>query len=71
MSKSKNIVQAARAHTDLNIFAAVVAILEGGCIYTAEAKGTVSKIINLCQVEQRRQLELYDKAVRCVEQGKL
>jgi len=54
--------KAVEAHTNLNIFAVIVAILEGGCIYGGgTAQTTVSKIVKLCQQEQQRQLRIYDR----------
>jgi hypothetical protein len=49
------------AHSDLNIFAAIEAILEGGTIHGSNA--TAAKIIGLCRTECQRQLRLMDKAV--------
>lgn len=54
---------AAKAHTDLNVFAAVVCILEGGNIYLPESKAAAAKIIRLCHAEQRKRLRDYDAAV--------
>lgn len=50
------------AHCNLNIFAAIVAILEGGTIYGGE-NAAAKKIIAICQAEQQRQLKLQDKAI--------
>ena len=59
-------VKAAHAHTNLNIMAAVVAILTGGCIYPTNhsVHATVLKIVKLCESEQRRQLSIYDSNSR-------
>lgn len=57
--RKAHIREAARAHTNLNTFAAVVAVLEGGCVYGDNA--TARKIIALAQAEQRRQLRIHDK----------
>ena len=60
-----NISDAMDAHTNLNTFAAIVAILEGGCVYgptEGSAGRTASRIIKLCQEEQHRQLKAIDKA---------
>jgi hypothetical protein len=61
------IVAAAHAHSNLNIFAAVVSILEGGHIYgpgAGSANMTAAMIIELCKAEQARQLDAYDRACR-------
>lgn len=53
---------AAHAHTNLNIFAAIASILEGGTIYGSRtAQSTAQKIIRLCNEEGMRQLRTYDK----------
>ena len=57
-----SIVQAAQAYTDLNIFAAVEALLEGGCVYTTSGQAMADRIIALCKQEQQRQLRAYDAA---------
>ncbi len=56
--------QAAKHHTDLNIFAAVMAILEGGCVYTANGLKAAHKIIGICKKEQQRQLSAYVREVK-------
>jgi len=57
----KDVDAAMRARSHLNIFAAIVAILEGGTISGDIAAKT--KIIKICKIEQQRQLKLMDKAV--------
>lgn len=54
---------AAQAHTDLNTFGAVVAILEGGVIYTASGARVASQIIRLCKSQAIKQLKSYDAAL--------
>jgi hypothetical protein len=49
------------AQSDLNIFAAVQAILEGGTV--SGSNPAAAKIIGLCKTECQRQLRLMDKAV--------
>ncbi|MCB8880071.1 hypothetical protein ACELLULO517_07480 [Acidisoma cellulosilytica] len=59
--------EAARAHSNLNTFASIVTILEGGHIYGLEksqtAQKTAQKIIDICKREQQFQLRAYDAAV--------
>lgn len=43
--------------------AAIIAILEGGCIYRPESHKTTSKIIKMCKSEQKKLLRMYDAAV--------
>lgn len=57
---------AARAHSNLNAFAIVKAVLESGAIYRSKdrtAQTSVIRIVHICNDEIQRQLRLYDKAV--------
>lgn len=61
----RQIVQeAADAHTRLNAFYALIAILEGGCLPggSSSANEAAETIIDICKDEASRQLELYDGA---------
>lgn len=62
MRKSpKALIQdAAEAHSNLTTLAAVVEILEGGCIYGPNK--AAEEIIRIAKREQRVQLRKYDKA---------
>lgn len=62
MSRSKNISAAARAHSNLCVFGAIVAMLEGGVIEGLSAEKAKEKIIRICKQEQQRQLTLFDQA---------
>jgi hypothetical protein len=70
MSRNKACAsEAAKAHTNLNTFESVIALLEGGTIYTVggqSAYRTVTKIIKLCKDEQQRQLSIYDSAMSAI-----
>lgn len=60
---------AAEAHTNLNTFGAVIAILEGGCVYGntgASAGMTAKKIIAMCKAESGKQLALYDRHIDAI-----
>lgn len=62
--------EAAQAHSNLNTFGAVVAILEGGLVYghgDGSAKTTANKIINICQAEMQKQLRMYDRHVAAID----
>lgn len=70
MSKPKKlgihepIALAAEAHTNLNIFAAVVSLLEGGHLYSSGACHTAtSRIIRICKAEEIKWLAEYDRNV--------
>lgn len=60
-TREQHIKDAAEAHTNLNTFAVVVSVLEGGniCGYSAAAE----RIIKICLREQQLYLEKYDRAV--------
>ncbi len=56
--------KASRAESQLNVFASIQAILEGGTISgSGTAEATKQKIIKLCLAEQQRQLAIFDKAL--------
>ena len=63
MGNADHAKEAAYAHSDLNVFGAVVALMEGGTLYTSGGHQAASKIIRLCQTEMQRQLRAYDKAL--------
>lgn len=48
------------AHTNLNIFYAIIAICEGGCFYNEPP--AVQRIIAICKAESDRQLKKMDRA---------
>lgn len=58
--------RAANAHTDLNTFASVVSLLEGGHIYLPASRRAVGKIITICKREQSKRLAAYDAAINIV-----
>lgn len=61
MSVSALEAEMARAHANLNTFASLVAILEGGCVYGGMGSDVAANtIIARCQKEQQRLLKIYD-----------
>lgn len=64
----ERVSEAAKAHTRLNTFGQVVAMLEGGCLPSgcASADKAAQKIITLCKAEMMWQLDVYDRAARDV-----
>jgi len=58
-----HIKAAAEAHTNLNVFATVVSILEGGHLYGATSDRAAQRIIELCKAEQSKCLARFDRAV--------
>ena len=59
----KAIEEAARAHSNLNTFASIVTILEGGHLYGWQTQAAEGKIIKICCAEQQKWLARYDRAV--------
>ena len=58
---------AARAHTDLNIFYGIIALLEGGLISSAGDRAA-QRIIEICKRQGAKSLALYDKAIASTPQ---
>lgn len=56
-------IDAVHAHTNLNTFAAVAALLESGLLYGGQSDAAANKIIAICHDEQRRLLAKYDAAI--------
>lgn len=56
---------AAAAHSDLNIFAAIVEMLEGGTV-SSDAEPYDAKVISLCQRAQQQCLRRYDRAMNAL-----
>lgn len=61
--------EAARAHTDLNIFAAVAAMLEGGTV-SADAQPYDFRVITICQQAEQQCLRRYDRAIAALAKVK-
>lgn len=61
--RAKAVQEAAEAHTNLTVFAAVVSLLEGGHLYGSASNDAAALIIDLCRDEQQRCLRAYDLAV--------
>jgi len=62
---AKSLAEAMSAQTNLHVFGAVVAILEGGTL-SSYSGSSARRIIAICHKEQQRQLKLMDKAVAAV-----
>lgn len=54
------------AHTNLNTYGAVVALLEGGTVYGGRNSGS-DRIIRIAQAEMQKEFRLYDAARKYVE----
>lgn len=59
--------EAAVALSDLNIFYAVIALMDGGLVH-APSHAAAARIIKLCQSEAVRCLNRYDHAKACAEE---
>jgi hypothetical protein len=56
--------RAVRAHTNLNTFACVKALMESGTVYGGvSSDAAAAKVIKTCDVEIQRLLKVYDGAV--------
>lgn len=67
MNNEQRARAACEAHSTLNTFYSVIAILEGGGIYDGDAHATVGKIIRLCKAESAKQLRKYDAAMEGIK----
>jgi hypothetical protein len=61
--KGDHIKEAAEAHTNLNVFASIVSILEGGHLYGAASDRAAQRIVEICKAEQDKCLGRFDRAV--------
>lgn len=68
MEKKKIIKEASYAHSDLNLFASIETLLEGGHLYQSESQLTAEKIIKICKAEQQKCLRAHDAAIRAIYQ---
>jgi glutamate-1-semialdehyde aminotransferase len=62
---NKELDTVAHTHTNLNVFAAVLQLMEAGLIYGGETIGSLEaadEIIQICKAEQRRLVRKYDAA---------
>ena len=66
----KHIDDAMWAHTNLTVFHAIVAMLEGGTIRGSAADATAQRVIAICKKETYRQLKLMDSALAKAEQNR-
>ncbi|SCU73467.1 hypothetical protein CNECB9_1150011 [Cupriavidus necator] len=62
LSEGELEAQIATAHSNLTTFAAVVAVLEGGCVYGGlNSDKAALRIIRAAQTEQQRLIKIYDE----------
>ena len=60
--KGRGIVTAAEAYSDLNVFAAVAALMESSLV-SSNCHAAEARIVRICQAEQQKCLARYDRAV--------
>lgn len=60
---TKLVGEAARAHSNLNTFATIVTILEGGHLYDNRTYKAAQRIIAICKQQQQRELRAFDRAL--------
>jgi hypothetical protein len=60
---------AARAHTDLSVFHAIINLLEGGLI-SSDSYPNADRIISICKKESAKCLQRYDRALAENERGR-
>jgi hypothetical protein len=66
--RRKDIRSAAVALSDLNVFAIVEKIVEGGSLHSPSHRGA-EKIIRICRDEMQKRLRDYDRAVAKASDG--
>lgn len=57
---------AARAHSNLNAWGAVVALLEGGTLIGRDTHRAQQRVIKIAQAEMQKHLAKYDRALALV-----
>ncbi len=57
------------AHTNLNTYQAVIAILEGGTLYDGRTHAPANKIIKIAKAEQQKELVIFEDMQRLIEGG--
>jgi hypothetical protein len=66
--KNKATEMACHGHSDLNVFAAIQAILEGGVIYNTASLRASDQIIAICKREQSRLFKLHERGVEKINE---
>lgn len=66
--KNKATEMACHGHSDLNVFAAIQAILEGGVIYDTASLKSADRIIAICRREQSRLFQLHERGVEKINE---
>jgi hypothetical protein len=58
-----NAEKMARAHTNLNIWHAIITLLESGTLYNSGApdSNAAERVIKICKAETAKELRIYDR----------
>jgi hypothetical protein len=67
--KKDYVKEAAQAHSNLNIWAAVQALMEHSLLYGGHAQKAESKVVEIAKREQQKEFKRYEKARRDVYNG--
>lgn len=59
------------AHTDLNVFHAIMQLMEGGVLYDPRSKEAAHRIITICKRESARSLRAYDAGRAALAEGEV
>ena len=60
------VIDVARVHTSVNVFAIVKAVLESGALHGATEQSAAMHICKLCDQAMQRQLKVYDKEMATI-----
>jgi hypothetical protein len=59
--------EAARAFANLNTWAAIEVLLEGGLLYGTRPHDAASKILRIVRKERQKELKIYDRAKSSID----
>jgi hypothetical protein len=59
--------EAARAFANLNTWAAIEVLLEGGMLYGTRTHDAASKILKIARKERQKELKIYDRAKSSID----
>jgi hypothetical protein len=68
-TRKEHAKDAATAHANLNTWAAVVALLEGGTLSGSKTYAAQQRVIKIAQAEMAKHLSEYDAAIAAVGRG--
>jgi hypothetical protein len=71
MHANDHVKKAAQAHTNLNMWAAIQAIIDGGCFCGTRPHKACSRILRIIKAERERELMEYDVETEMVRLASL